>query len=392
MNLQTTIPDILWLAIADAYQAENYSHAILNAIHCVSSILRERAGIDGDGAALAGMALGGESPKLKLNALQTESDKNVQKGIEHILRGIYIGIRNPRSHGQTTDDKSTADSIIAFLGYIARLLNASKESFSAESFMARVVDADFVQSERYAELLVQEIPQLRITDAIVQIFRNRRRIELRKRRSLIHRLFAEMNEAQMSSYLTVVSEELATVSDEQAIRTALQMLTPEIWPSLSEIARLRIESRLVGCLRQGEWRPDGKTIQPLGTWSNNFLKSFTTRAEAADVLIAKLASIDADERAYVARFFFGVITEVMTTPSETTRCIRAIVFAVNEDDENVRSALIRWISSFPPEWQSELVESLKAKTDENDPAVYLDDGTPFLSAPSKDVFNDDIPF
>ena len=160
MNLQTTIPDAMWAAVAGAYEAENYSHAILEATYLISSVLRERAGVDGDGSAMVGQALGGDDPKLKLNPLQTESEKNIQKGMEQILRGVYLGIRNPRSHEQTSDDKETADAIIHFLGYVLTLLNSSKEAFTIDSFVAKVFDSEFVESSRYAELLVAEVPKL----------------------------------------------------------------------------------------------------------------------------------------------------------------------------------------------------------------------------------------
>jgi hypothetical protein len=87
-----------------------------------------------------------------------------------------------------------------------------------------------------------------------------------------------------------------------------------------------------------------------------------------------------------------VLPEVMTSSSQTTRCIRAIVAAVEADDSNVRSNLISAVLSYPQEWQSKLAEGLKSRTDEDNPAVHLDDGTPFLSAPTKDEIDDDIPF
>ena len=70
-----------------------------------------RSGLDGGGAGLVGQALGGDSPKLRLNPLETENDRNEQKGFEQILRGMYVGIRNPRSHETIADSKETADRI-----------------------------------------------------------------------------------------------------------------------------------------------------------------------------------------------------------------------------------------------------------------------------------------
>jgi uncharacterized protein (TIGR02391 family) len=392
VNLQTSIPDTLWNAIASAYEAENYSHAILEATYHLSAVLRERAGVDGDGATLVGQALGGDDPKLKLNLMQTESDRNMQRGFEQILRGVYLGIRNPRSHEQTTDDKETADAIIHFLGYVLRLLNASREAFTIDSFVARVFDAEFVGSARYAELLVGEVPRLRLADALIAIYRARKKTELRKLRYLVPKLISSLNPAQLSSYMNVVSEELRVATDEATIRTTLQMLTPEVWPNISELARLRIENKLVGGIKQGEVLSSGKTTQPLATWSNNYLKTFTTRSDAAAALISRLEDPDGDARHFAAKFFMRYLPEVMSTPAQVTRCIRAIVSAVEGDDANVKSNLISAVLSYPVEWQSKLSEALKDKTDEENPAVYFQDGSPFLSAPTSSDTDDDIPF
>lgn len=392
MNLQPTIPSSLWTAVQSAYETQNYSHAILEGTYLISGVLRERAGVDGDGASLVGQALGGDDPKLKLNAFQSESERNEQKGFEQILRGVYLGIRNPRSHEQTTDDKETADAIIHFLGYVLKRLNASKEAFTIDSFLARVLDSEFVESARYAELLVAEVPKLRLSDCLIGIYRERKKIELRKLRYLIPALLSALTPTQLAAYLNVVSEELRTATDDSTIRTSLQMLTPEVWPSISELPRLRIENKLVQGIRQGEVLATGKTIQSLATWSNKFLKAFTTRAETANALIGRLEDQDPDARHYVAKYFMRYLPEVMSTPAQTTRCIRAIVAAVSDDDANVRSNLIGAVLSYPIEWQKELAEELKEMTDEANPAVHLADGIPFLSAPAKDEFDDDIPF
>ena len=77
MNLQTLIRTDLWLAISNTYLAENYSHAILDSMHHLSNLLRDKTGVDGDGASLVGQALGGDSPRLRLNKLQTETERNI---------------------------------------------------------------------------------------------------------------------------------------------------------------------------------------------------------------------------------------------------------------------------------------------------------------------------
>ena len=171
MNLQTHVCPELWLAVSDTYQAENYSHAILDAMHFLSGMLRDKTGVDGDGVSLVGQALGGEVPRLRVNKLQTETEKNIQKGLEQLLRGLYLAIRNPRSHEQAKDTKPSADAIIIFIDYCLSILDKSEEPFTLTRFLTRVFDPDFVSSERYAQLLVEEIPANKRLDTLIGLQR-----------------------------------------------------------------------------------------------------------------------------------------------------------------------------------------------------------------------------
>jgi uncharacterized protein (TIGR02391 family) len=108
MNLQTHIKTDLWLAVQSAYESENYNHAILDAIHYLTNVIREKSGIEGDGEGLVGQALGGNSPRLRVNKFQTQSEQDEQKGLVQVLIGIYKGIRNPRSHEIIEDDESNS--------------------------------------------------------------------------------------------------------------------------------------------------------------------------------------------------------------------------------------------------------------------------------------------
>lgn len=126
MDLKSHIKPELWNAICKTYEAENYSPAILDAMHYLSEILREKSGEDGDGARLVASVLGGDSPKLRLNNLQTETEKNIQRGILQILTGMYMAIRNPRSHEQANGDTvETANAIIYFINYLLKQIDNS---------------------------------------------------------------------------------------------------------------------------------------------------------------------------------------------------------------------------------------------------------------------------
>src|SRR5437764_11655835 len=103
MNLETEINPELWQAIRRSYENGAYANAILDSIHFLSEAIRMKTGLQSDGTALAGQAFGGKSPKLRLNRLETESEQNIQHGVEQLLRGVYQALRNPRSHGRVDD-------------------------------------------------------------------------------------------------------------------------------------------------------------------------------------------------------------------------------------------------------------------------------------------------
>lgn len=122
MNLETKLGPRLWEAVRASLEARNFTGAILDGIHLLSDVIRERSGLEGDGVSLVGAAFGGSSPKLKVNRMQTESEQNEQRGVEALLRGLYQAIRNPRSHGTHRDDERDADAILLFVDYLLRVV------------------------------------------------------------------------------------------------------------------------------------------------------------------------------------------------------------------------------------------------------------------------------
>ena len=67
MNLRAEIKPDLWDTISKQYESELYSNAVVEAIHYLSNVLRERANVDGDGISLVGQALGGDAPCGSIN-------------------------------------------------------------------------------------------------------------------------------------------------------------------------------------------------------------------------------------------------------------------------------------------------------------------------------------
>jgi len=94
-------PDVLKFCRAELLQ-ENYFHAVLEATKSLSEKIRQKSGLNGDAGELATTAFSlGKSgiPVLAFNSLQTETDKNEQKGLMNLFIGTFGAFRNVTAHG-----------------------------------------------------------------------------------------------------------------------------------------------------------------------------------------------------------------------------------------------------------------------------------------------------
>jgi uncharacterized protein (TIGR02391 family) len=120
-------PDVLKFC-REELLADNYFHAVLEAVKSVLDKLRDKTGLTDDGNTLIDRALTGDPPMLAINALKTESEKSEQKGFANLVRGTCGMFRNPTAHAprirwaMTKDD---AEDLLSLVSLIHRRLDAS---------------------------------------------------------------------------------------------------------------------------------------------------------------------------------------------------------------------------------------------------------------------------
>ncbi len=173
MNLETRLDSRIWNAVQSSYEKRNYTGAILDAIYFLTDIVRQKSGLEGDGVALVGQALGGKVPKLRINRLQTETEQNIQSGVEQLLRGLYQAVRNPRSHEKYADSQEDADTLILLVSYLLKFIDQSKSQFDKDDFITRVFDPDFAEHIRYARTLVATIPEKDRFNILIEVYRRK---------------------------------------------------------------------------------------------------------------------------------------------------------------------------------------------------------------------------
>jgi uncharacterized protein (TIGR02391 family) len=309
-------------------------------------MLRSKSGLEGDGVTLVGQALGGGTPLIKLSPLQSESDWNLQRGIEQILRGIYQGIRNPRSHGKVTDNEEDAQTIILFVNYLLKLIGASRTPFTLQDYIARVLDKDFVANSRYAELLIDKLPPKFRLEVFHELFKRRAETDGGKLAVYFDALFKVLNDDERREVFATISDELATTGEEAAIRLVIHTVGPQAWPNLEELARLRVENKLLDSVRDGRFSIKKNRCESgaLGTWTTSVLRNFSIAKQLSNVLIGKLESSDPSQHEYVYRYFLPHLDSIHTRPPKRLEAL--VIKRLQAGDarfhEALNSAYLSW--------------------------------------------------
>ncbi|SRR6266481_2813485 len=123
-------PDVLAFCRAELV-TDNYFHAVLEAAKSVPNKLRRLSGLDLDGGELIDRALGGATPLLAINPLQTQSERSEQRGFVNLLKGVHGMFRNPTAHEARVIwrmDRADAEDLMATLSLIHRRLDRAQRN------------------------------------------------------------------------------------------------------------------------------------------------------------------------------------------------------------------------------------------------------------------------
>jgi len=290
------------------YESENYTGAILDAIFKLTDVIRNKTGLEGDGASLIGQAFGGDNPRIKLNKLQTDSEKDIQRGIQEILRGIYTGIRNPRSHDTMKDNQLTCDSIIIFINYLLQMIDKSKLSFDENEYLKRVFDPYYVKTEDYSDLLVKEIPKRQRANIAIQVILQRNHGDIHSLGFFFKSLLKQLEPSELSRVFKVIDDELRTTQVENDICYLLHMCPGEYWTQIEPTVRMRTEAILYEDFSNASYNEmmgECGGHGALATWiTENHLKKFNEIEKWTRQAVNMLQSKNKGAITYIKKFFW----------------------------------------------------------------------------------------
>lgn len=118
-------PDVLKFCRAELL-ADNYFHAVQEAVKSVADKMRTRTGLTDDGAGLVDRVLAGDPPLLAINARASASERSEQSGFANLVRGTFGMFRNPTAHEARihwTMTKEDAEDLLTIVSLIHRRLD-----------------------------------------------------------------------------------------------------------------------------------------------------------------------------------------------------------------------------------------------------------------------------
>jgi len=389
MKLQSEIAPDLWEAVSTPYESKQYSRAVLEAFAYLRDRIRDRADVDGDGVRLVNEALSGDKPRLFLNKHETESERDAQAGFAEILRGLFKGIRNVYTHERIEVSQETADAVIVFLNYCATVIQKGKGPFVLDEWIERVLDPLFVETEEYADGLVEEVPPKRYSEVLTELYKQRQPAEVKELRNLrlIFRCLVDRaGDEKVGDLIATASGELKRTRDDNTIFSAIFVLPPKLWPRIDKLARQRIENRLIRAIEQ-EMVAHAGGYQPsrLGFAARSLRGYFTLKDRLSEALLRKMDSDDVKHSAYVAEYFWEDLPFVSGESIGETlkdRWAESICKAVANSSVNgtVWKKLCESFSSMTEEWQSAILEKFKSMPDEYAELLQV------ARAPQSDLF------
>lgn len=101
--------------------AEDCFGAVFEAVKGLAERMRQMTGLDEDGHALVSQCLEGATPMLAFNTLRTDTERNEQRGLANIMKGIFSAFRNPLGHEPKTQWHVSEDDALDLLSTLSLL-------------------------------------------------------------------------------------------------------------------------------------------------------------------------------------------------------------------------------------------------------------------------------
>mgnify|MGYP000572851086 FL=1 len=315
--------EILKESIKTHYENKDYTEVVRDALLCLTTEIRKKSDLtDSDGVDLINKAFSEKQPLIKINKLETTTDKNKHRGIMDLSKGLIEYFRNPMSHSKQEYSKKVADAILVLLDeVILEEIIGSKSINSIEDWYLEITNDLFPNTERYAKSLISAIPKNKYYELAVMLYKNRNNITKLKDK-IIDELVNNLSEEEFKDYCEVIENDLFGNITENDVISSLKFISTNIWNKLSDLAKSKVEDVAKEDISNlyidfeyecGNYIPSEQKNGYILENSIHILENFSNLQDIIDVIVEK-ATVNSNEflQDYLFEKYFFLIMSKST--------------------------------------------------------------------------------
>lgn len=315
--------EILKESIKTHYENKDYTEVVRDALLCLTTEIRKKSDLtDSDGVDLINKAFSEKQPLIKINKLETTTDKNKHRGIMDLSKGLIEYFRNPMSHSKQEYSKKVADAILVLLDeVILEEIIGSKSINSIEDWYLEITNDLFPNTERYAKSLISAIPKNKYYELAVMLYKNRNNITKLKDK-IIDELVNNLSEEEFKDYCEVIENDLFGNITENDVISSLKFISTNIWNKLSDLAKSKVEDIAKEDISNlyldfeyecGNYIPSEQKNGYILENSIHILENFSNLQDIIDVIVEK-ATVNSNEflQDYLFKKYFFLIMSKST--------------------------------------------------------------------------------
>lgn len=315
--------EILKESIKTHYENKDYTEVVRDALLCLTTEIRKKSDLtDSDGVDLINKTFSEKQPLIKINKLETTTDKNKHRGIMDLSKGLIEYFRNPMSHSKQEYSKKVADAILVLLDeVILEEIIGSKSINSIEDWYLEITNDLFPNTERYAKSLISAIPKNKYYELAVMLYKNRNNITKLKDK-IIDELVNNLSEEEFKDYCEVIENDLFGNITENDVISSLKFISTNIWNKLSDLAKSKVEDVAKEDISNlyldfeyecGNYIPSEQKNGYILENSIHILENFSNLQDIIDVIVEK-ATVNSNEflQDYLFEKYFFLIMSKST--------------------------------------------------------------------------------
>lgn len=315
--------EILKESIKTHYENKDYTEVVRDALLCLTTEIRKKSDLtDSDGVDLINKAFSEKQPLIKINKLETTTDKNKHRGIMDLSKELIEYFRNPMSHSKQEYSKKVADAILVLLDeVILEEIIGSKSINSIEDWYLEITNDLFPNTERYAKSLISAIPKNKYYELAVMLYKNRNNITKLKDK-IIDELVNNLSEEEFKDYCEVIENDLFGNITENDVISSLKFISTNIWNKLSDLAKSKVEDVAKEDISNlyldfeyecGNYIPSEQKNGYILENSIHILENFSNLQDIIDVIVEK-ATVNSNEflQDYLFEKYFFLIMSKST--------------------------------------------------------------------------------